>query len=295
MTETAWEAEFAKYRLTPEYKLLNHGMTLAEYKFIFFWEYIHRLLGRFIGVVFLIPGLMFWRRGWIDRALGAKLFIGFVLGGLQGALGWYMVKSGLVNNPHVSHFRLAAHLLLAFGVVSYLMWILLSMSKANETKQALTAAEISIRRALGVITAVLLVQILYGAFTAGLHAGYGFNTFPKMNDEWFPSGFFRADILPTWLNTVENPIAVQFIHRWTGTVLVAAVLALGWAVRRLTLAPFRARAIRDLVIGTVVQFVLGVATLLMVVPISLGTLHQLGACLLLLLAVRALHAFRVTG
>lgn len=289
LTESAWMEVFEKYQRFPEYQLLNRGMQLSEFKWIFFWEYLHRLLGRMIGVVFFFPWVFFIRRRWIDRRMSVKLWGGFLLGGLQGALGWFMVKSGLVHDPHVSHYRLAAHLLLALGVLAYFFWMVLDLRQVNDRNTE------SATRLLGVVrllTAGIVLQILYGAFTAGLRAGFGFNTFPKMNDEWFPTGFFQ--ITPVFLNFFENPIAVQFIHRTMGWLLLIGILGLWQRSRRMALTPRQKLGVRLLTGMVLIQFFLGVTTLVWVVPVGLASMHQLGACILLLIALFLNHSLRST-
>ena len=294
LTDADWRDAFARYQQYPQYRILNAAMTLGGFKVIFFWEYAHRLLGRLIGVAFLVPWLVFWRRGAFGRALALRLGGGFVLGGLQGALGWFMVKSGLVDMPRVSHYRLAAHLGLALVVLSYLFWIVLDLVDATGAAAASTSTGdrgvvAGTRAGLKAILGLLAIQITYGAFVAGLHAGYGYPTFPTMNGEWVPSAFFGLE--PAWRNVFENPAAVQFIHRTIAWILVGAIIAIYVVGRRAPMSPRRRSSLDVLLAMVGIQFVLGVTTVLFSVPITVAALHQLGACVLLLALLRALHAF----
>lgn len=289
LTEHAWQELFLQYQQYPQYKLLNQGMSLEEFRFIFFWEYLHRLVGRLVGVVYLLPFAWFVLRRRVNARMAWRLGLGLVLGGLQGVAGWYMVKSGLVKNPHVSHYRLAIHLLLAFGVLSYLFWLILDLTRGEPSAKEARAL-VLLRRWGRVVSALLVVQILYGAFTAGLRAGFGFNTFPKMNSEWVPSNFWQ--LAPGWVNLFENQAAVQFLHRTMGWLLLFAIAGLAWAARRMTLDRIQRNAVRGLLAMVLIQFGLGVLTILWVVPLSVAVIHQAGACVLLLAAVNLNHALR---
>lgn len=279
LSDAGWQEAFEAYRSSPQYRLVNIGMTLAEFKRIFAWEYGHRLLGRLLGVVFLVPWAYFVARGALSRRFSAKLLIGFALGAFQGLVGWLMVASGLVHEPRVSHYRLAAHLTLAFVLLGYLFWTWLDLRETGEP----TARRV--RLPLRLFLFPLGAQIVYGAFTAGLHAGVGYNTFPTMHGAWVPRGALA--LTPAWRNAVENPATVQFVHRALGALVAAAAIAIVVVARRST------RTVRSAVtlLGAVVmlQFALGVMTLLLVVPVSLGVLHQLGACALFLAALQANH------
>lgn len=268
-----WEHRFEQYRAYPEFQKINREMTLAEFKRIYFWEYLHRLAGRSIGLVFLVPYAVFVVSGRVRGGLVWKLFGAFVLGGLQGALGWFMVKSGLVDNPRVSHFRLAAHLGLALLLLGYLYWIRLGLMCAP------APARPGARRATIAFLVLVSAQTLYGAFTAGLDAGYFYNTFPTMNGQWIPAGAFAS--AQDW---VSNPAAVQFLHRTLGIATGLAAVALALAARR--------REFHAIMGLTLLQVALGIATLLLYVPVWLGALHQLNGALLLLAGLYALHRVR---
>lgn len=280
--EVEWQAQFDAYKQFPEYQQVNHKMTLDEFKGIFFWEYFHRLLGRVTGLVLFVPLVILAIRKRLTKSLIKKLAVAFALGGLQGFVGWYMVKSGLVNIPRVSHYRLATHLSLAFFLFSFLFWIFLGLRPAKTTPAASPQSRTLARLAIG-ITAVLSVQIVYGAFVAGMRAGYGFNTFPLMNGQFVPDGLMA--LAPGWLNIFENPATVQFIHRMIAYALVVAVPAFWWKVRRSDASNEQKRAASFMLAAVLLQFCLGVATLLLAVPVSLAVLHQTGAFILLATAV----------
>ena len=284
-----WEETFAKYRETPEYLKINRGMNLGEFKSIFWLEYYHRLLGRAIGVVFLIPFLYFLVRRRLSRALVPKLLAMFVLGGLQGVLGWYMVKSGLKNDPHVSPYWLAAHLAVAFVLYAYLLRVALGLlfpAPQYKTSAAITRFG---RYSLGV-TVLIFIMVLSGAFVAGLKAGLVYNTFPTMNGHWIPAGLFALH--PLWRNFFENLATVQFDHRILAYVL-ALVIPLFWLRARGLPLPPRARlAIHLLLAMLALQITLGIATLLFVVPIPLAAGHQAGAVMLFTIAVFINHELR---
>ena len=271
----AWEAEFAQYKQFPEYQKLNKGMSLEAFKAIFYWEYGHRVLGRVIGLIFVVPFLYFWFAGRIERPRRSRFLIALALGGSQGLLGWFMVKSGLVDRPSVSHFRLAAHLCLALFILAYVFDLVLSMS----TQQS-TAVSSGFRRIVQIFTLLLVAQLIYGGFTAGLKAGLGFNTYPKMGEAWIAEA--ALTLAPFWLNWFENGAMIQFIHRWLGlAVLVAAAVTLGAALSQD--AGVRVRRAAGLCVGLVfVQFLLGIVTLITVVPLSWALTHQVFACFVVL-------------
>jgi cytochrome c oxidase assembly protein subunit 15 len=287
LTSDDWQKAFRAYQETPQYRLQNAGMSLDAFQRIFFWEYIHRLVGRLLGIAFLVPLAWFAATRSIPPALGRRLGLVGVLGLLQGGMGWFMVKSGLVAAPNVSHLRLAAHLTLALVVLSALFWTWMDLREPRDGRdEPVEPVRPRLRFALHGVTSLLALQIVYGAFTAGLHAGVGYNTFPKMHGRWIPPDAFA--LAPTWRNLVDNPAAVQLSHRAIGALLVVAIACTAWLARG---APARVRAATAWVAaGAVVQFGLGVATLLLVVPVSVAAIHQLGACLLLLAVLRAQHA-----
>lgn len=290
MNEQEWGAVFEQYKQFPQYQQVNQGMSLGEFKQIFFWEYIHRLLGRLIGVVFFFPYLIFLLQGRLRGRLAVKVAIGFFLGGFQGVLGWYMVQSGLIHVPQVSHYRLASHLGLAFLIAAYLYWIFLDLTAGYRSKPQ---KKNWIYRWALVLLGLLSVQIVWGAFVAGLRAGLIFNTFPKMNGQWIPDGLIAHS--PAWISFFQNPTAVQFVHRGLAWILLGGMLVFYLAVRRVQVSlSFRVRlfAMTSLV---VVQFMLGMSTLLLKVPVKMATAHQVVGCLLLLSLIAVLHQSRTEG
>ena len=279
-----WQDAFTKYQQIPEYQVINKGMSLAEFKFIFWWEWAHRFLGRFIGFAFLIPFLVFWRKGWIAKNLMPKLLVMFVLGGLQGALGWYMVASGLVDRVDVSQYRLAAHLCAAIFIFAYIFWVALGL---RDTSRHGTETGRGLFISAAALTILIFVQIALGAFVAGLDAGMGYNTWPLMDGALIPGGL--ASMSPWYLNLFENALTVQFDHRILAYVIVLWTLAhAGWAVSRVGQGPVVLMA-GLLVLATLIQVGLGVWTLLAQVPLSLGLIHQAVAVILFAIAIYHLH------
>jgi len=275
LSEEAWRAELQKYAASPQGRMINRGLDVAEFQQIFWLEFLHRLWGRLIGLAFALPLAWFWLRGRLPAELKPRLVIMLVLGGLQGALGWAMVASGLVDRPSVSHYRLAAHLLLAVALYAYTVWLTLEIGpgpRVRRPNDPLAA------RASTVLIGFLLVVMTWGAFMAGLRAGTSHNTFPTMSGYWIPPGMF--DRSPAWINLFENGTTVQFIHRWMAKLLFLGVLALAafrWRAETATAAAM-----------AVLQLSLGIATILSGVTIGIATAHQAGAVLLLttLLVVR---------
>ncbi|HEX8383883.1 MAG TPA: COX15/CtaA family protein [Sphingomonas sp.] len=281
-----WQAEFDAYKRIPEYTQINAGMTLAGFKAIFFWEYAHRLFGRMIGLAFALPLLYFAARRWIPRGYGWRLTALLALGAVQGAIGWWMVASGLSDRTDVSHVRLAVHLLTALTILAGLVWTALDLRALHRNPLAPPAR-------LGFVAVVALVglylQLLYGAFTAGLNAGYAFSSWPLMGDDWFPRG---TPMLPTALqNAVDNPIVVQFVHRWLAFVTAAGLVWL--AARAVRAGSPRAGMAVILLVG--LQISLGVATLMTGVAIPVAVAHQANAALLLIATVWAAHVVGQRG
>jgi cytochrome c oxidase assembly protein subunit 15 len=273
-----WLEEFSNYQQSPEYQKINRDMGVSEFKSIFWFEYSHRLLGRLIGLVFLLPFLYFWWRKQIKPGLTPKLIIMFALGGLQGLLGWYMVKSGLVNNPHVSQYRLTAHLLSAILIYGFILWTILDLNQ-DRRYQVMRQSAVAVWRkiSLGLIM-LLLVTIISGGFVAGLKAGLIFNTFPLMGGKWIPEGI--SALSPWYLNLFENLVTVQFAHRLLA--IATGLLLLGWYIKGRNQFEDPALKISFKLVGMVVilQIVLGISTLLLQVPVWLGALHQAGALVL---------------
>jgi cytochrome c oxidase assembly protein subunit 15 len=290
LNDAQWAAEFARYQTSPQFRAVNFWMTLADFRTIYWLEYVHRLLGRAIGLVFLLPLLWFvWRRR-IDRPLMLKLGGIFVLGALQGVLGWYMVRSGLVHEPAVSHYRLAAHLSLALAIGGAMLWTAFAIDRGSASEPAPPR----LRHAAVVALCWLSVTIVWGAFVAGLDAGAMYNTFPLMDGRVVPEA---ALALTPWpLNLVENPAMVQFVHRCLAISLVAIVAAL-WAMARRA-APHVRRAADLLLLLVLLQAALGITTLLTGVDIAIAVLHQANAVLLLAAALwltyTTMHGARLT-
>ena len=284
--EEAWQREFDAYRASPEYRLVNRGMSLAEFKRIFRMEYAHRMLGRGVGVAFLIPFLVFLAMRALPRAMVPRLAGVFVLGAAQGVLGWYMVRSGLVDEPRVSQYRLAAHLSLA--VVIY-VWLLVLGLRAFDAGAPGRRGEAGAARWLVLAAGVaVFATLVMGAFVAGLKAGHVYPTFPKMGGFWAPPGMFEAS--PWWRNFFENPVTVQFTHRALALASCLVVVA-AWGAcleagvsRRIRLWAHASLA------AVAVQFVLGVSTVLLHVPTPLAAGHQAGAIALLTCLVGLYHA-----
>ena len=289
LNEADWQALFALYQATPEFEKVNIGMDLEAFKRIFWWEYIHRLWGRLIGVVFLVPLVWFVATGRVGRRLGVQLGGLFVLGGLQGVLGWYMVQSGLVDDPDVSQYRLAAHLGLALILYSAIVW--LALDHLLDRREPVADSRLAGLRRLATAAAVLLaVTILSGALMAGTNAGLTYNTFPLMDGALFPDGYFALSPWP--LNLFENVTAIQFDHRMLAMATLVAALATWWRSRWVVLAARARWAAHCLAVAALGQVALGITTLLLVVPIGLAALHQALAVVLLSCALWLLHEVR---
>ncbi|MHB8535261.1 MAG: COX15/CtaA family protein [Sulfuricaulis sp.] len=286
LTHAQWEKTFDQYRQTPEYRKVNAGMSLTAFKGIFYVEWAHRLLGRLIGAVFLLPFLYFLARQRVRPALVPRLVIMFVLGGLQGALGWYMVKSGLIDIPRVSPYRLTAHLALAVIIYAYIFWTALGLLYPRES----LPPPGKLRRFSTAVTVLIFLMILSGGFVAGNKAGFAFNTFPLMNGRLIPEGMYAMQ--PWWANLFENIATVQFNHRLIALLLVLVIPVFWWSAMRSAL-PARTRGGAHLLFGWLaVQVSLGISTLLLVVPVPLAAAHQAGALILFSIALFVRHALR---
>jgi cytochrome c oxidase assembly protein subunit 15 len=285
LTDADWAAEFEKYRQIPEYREINAGMSLADFKFIYWWEWAHRLLGRTVGFVFLVPFLAFAARGWISRPMLPRLGALFLLGGLQGAVGWWMVASGLTERTDVSQYRLATHLTLACVILAATVWL----AEGFRPRRLRFMEAPALRRLAGALVALTLVQIFLGGLVAGLDAGWVYNTWPLMDGAWIPDGLLFMS--PWWINLFENHLTVQFVHRAGGYALLAlaavnVAVAYGAALERDTI-----RRSWLLAALTVAQAGVGIATLLLVVPLALALLHQALAAVVLIVAT--VHARRL--
>lgn len=274
LNEADWLAAFEKYKLIPEYSLVNQGMALEEFKFIYWWEWAHRFLGRFIGLVMIVPFLVFWLTRCIEPRLTPRLAALIILGGLQGALGWYMVKSGLVDRVDVSQYRLAAHLTLATVILGAIVWTALGVGYERRDpprdKQGWAAFGLAV---------LVLIQVAAGGFVAGLDAGMGYNTWPLMDGQWIPKGLLIME--PLWRNFFENAMTVQFDHR-----LIAYAVAIFAALYAWRIGSPAAYAV---LLTVLLQIGLGVWTLLAQVPLHLGLAHQGGAMIVFAAAIWAMH------
>jgi cytochrome c oxidase assembly protein subunit 15 len=291
MNETDWQRLFALYKQIPQYELINHGFGLSGFKHIFWLEWTHRLWGRLIGVVFLLPLVWFWATGRIERQLRPRLALLFALGGLQGAVGWFMVASGFfADSTSVSAYRLVVHLALALVLYAAILWTGLGLMIPHSAD---VPAPKPLRVGAAATVALIALTILAGGFVAGTHAGLDYNTFPLMDGRLVPSSY--ADLHPFLRNLTENIAAVQFDHRLLATFTAVSALATVLAgFRQTPSGPLRGR-LAALGLAVLVQYCLGVATLLNVVPVDLATAHQAGAALLLTAAIVLLHGVRTPG
>ena len=280
LNEAQWIQEFDEYKLSPQFQKINSHFELADFKNIYWWEYFHRLVGRAIGIVFLIPFAFFLFRKKLENKFILKLMFVFFLGGLQGFIGWYMVKSGLVDIPFVAHYRLALHLITAFITYGYTLWLALSLMQKEELK-----APPFIRNFSVIILLTVILQLVYGAFVAGTKAGFIYNTFPLMGDSFIPP---NMDILePRWLNLFENITTLQFIHRGIAYLLTVMVVLL-WIYSLKNKLPFVLhKAVQLMLLIILLQVVLGIITVLNlhIHPVLLGSLHQFGALLVFTVGV----------
>jgi len=298
LSESDWLERFSKYQQSPEFVKINFNMTLAEFKHIFFWEYIHRMIGRLIMYVFSIGLVWFIIRRRIKKDMWPQMILLFLMGALQAVIGWWMVYSGLQNKPAVSHYRLAIHLMSAFTLFTFTFWFALRLiyprEKLDNTNQGARLKGASLLTFI-----VLIIQIIYGAFTAGyvegddahIRPGKIFNTWPKMGEDWIPE---QVTMKPTLFeNIFENASGIQFMHRTIALVVVALVCWIWYRSNKLQLSKQQYRGVTLLIYGVTLQFILGVLTLLYHVPVVLGVLHQTGAFFLFAICIYLLyHVFR---
>jgi heme a synthase len=288
LTDAEWQASFALYQQSPEFQHINSAMDVHAYKGIFWLEYLHRLLGRTIGLVFLLPFLFFlWTRRilWRDTP---KYILMFVLGGMQGLLGWYMVKSGLVNDPHVSQYRLTAHLMAAVLIYGYMFWVAMSLLFREQD-----GPRHRLYRRTVALASLITLTVISGGFVAGLKAGLAYNTFPKMGGQWVPDGLWVFE--PAVRNLFENLVTVQFDHRVLAITTLLMVVAFWVSVRGAQLPP-RLRPAGHALLGlALLQVGLGIATLLHRVPVVLASSHQAVAVLLFTVALYLVHGLRGRG
>lgn len=286
MNDVEWKTAYDLYKEYPEYQKLNNGMSIEDFKDIYFWEWIHRVIGRFIGIVFLLPFLYFLLKRQLSKPTIKKCILLLVLGGLQGFLGWYMVKSGLVDRPDVSHYRLAMHLTTAFITFAYTLWVALDLwfpAKKEVSK--------GFRQLIRVGLLILIIQIIYGAFVAGLDAGWIHNHWPMMSDGQFMHDSVTIEQKPVWRNFIEGKSGVQFVHRTLAYIVVLFIAIIWWKSKQQAQTTLQSRGVKALVVLVLVQFVLGILTLVMQVPVILGVLHQVMAFFLLAAMTFTLHRY----
>ena len=285
--EAAWREDFDAYRASPEYRLVNRGMSLAEFQRIFWMEYAHRMLGRGVGIAFLIPFLVFLAMRAIPPPMIPRLAGVFVLGGAQGLLGWYMVQSGLVDEPRVSQYRLAAHLSLAVLIYVYLLALALRMFDDDGLPRRPAVGRGPIAGLALVAGVAVFLTLVMGAFVAGLKAGYVYPTFPKMGEFWIPPGMFET--VPWWRSLFENPVTAQFVHRVLALASILVVIA-AWGASLRVGVPRRVRLWAGAsLVAVAAQTALGISTVLLHVPIPLAAGHQAGGIALLTCLVGLYH------
>lgn len=286
MNEVEWQEAFDLYKQYPEYQKLNNHFNLEDFKDIYFWEWFHRVLGRLIGIVFIIPFLYFLVTKQLTKPTIKKSIILLFMGGFQGFLGWYMVKSGLVDRPDVSHYRLAAHLTTAFLTFAYTFWVALDLVFPNKKD-----IDKGFRNLVRFGLVVLIIQIIYGAFVAGLDAGWIHNHWPMMSEGKFMHETVYIEQNPIYKNFIEGKSGVQFVHRILAYVVVFFIIVIWRKSKQLILTKYQVNGITWLLIMVFIQFLLGVFTILLQVPVWLGVAHQVGAFILLLAMVFTLHRF----
>ena len=286
MNEIQWQEAFDLYKQYPEYQKINKGFSLQEFKDIYFWEWLHRFIGRFIGIVFIVPFIYFLLKKQLTKSTIRKSIVLLALGGFQGFLGWYMVKSGLVDRPDVSHFRLALHLTTAFITFSIALWIALDIWFPHKKD-----IEKPLRNTIRWAFILLILQIIWGAFVAGLDAGLIHNTWPLMNDGKLIHETVTIEQTPIWKNFTEGKSGVQFVHRYLAYIVVAIILFIWFKAKKLSLTSLQNKSLNALLIIVLLQFILGVFTLIFQVPVVLGVIHQVVAFFLLAAMTITLHRF----
>jgi len=285
LNTSEWIDAFNIYKTTPEFLKINSHFTLSDFKSIFFWEYLHRMIGRFLGLVFVIPFIYFLIKKKLSKKLIKQSIILFALGGLQGGIGWWMVKSGLVNRPDVSHYRLAVHLITAFLTCAYTFWVALPLIFTDNN-----TGNFKLFRLNFILFILVIIQIVYGAFVAGLDAGKGFNTWPKMGEQWVADAVYQLE--PLWRNFIESPYGIQFIHRTLALIIVGFVLYIWFSSKKGNINSLQQKSLNILLGFVTLQTLLGIFTLVLFVPISLALTHQIVAFFLLMSVVFSLFVFK---
>lgn len=283
-SDTEWMRVFEKYQSFPEFQKVNADMTVTEFKGIFWLEFLHRLWGRLIGLAFFLPFVFFLTKGWVRGSQIITLLGLFVLGGVQGGMGWFMVKSGLVDRPDVSQYRLAAHLILAFIIYALLLWCGLNFWGAKQSKNK---ALLELRRLSWGLVILVFITTFSGALVAGLDAGLSYNTFPLMDGDLIPDGLFEQS--PAYINFFENPITVQFDHRVLAIISFCMVMYFWFLAQSIVGNEGQMGPIHWLFAAVCGQVMLGISTLILVVPVTLGALHQAGALVVLSMAIWTTH------
>lgn len=284
--DVEWKEAFDLYKQYPEYQKINSHFTLEDFKDIYFWEWLHRFIGRFIGMVFLVPFLYFLIRKQLSLPTIKKTIVLLLLGAFQGFLGWYMVKSGLVNRPDVSHYRLASHLITAFITFAYTLWVALDLMFPKRK-----VVNINFRNLIRIGMVLLVLQIFWGGLVAGLDAGFIHNHWPLMSDGKLMHETVLIEHSPIWKNFVEGKSGVQFIHRYLAYVVVGIILFIGYKAKKLSQTSLQKKGINLLLAIVTVQFILGILTLIYAVPVWMGVAHQIFAFFLLGTMTFVLHRF----
>lgn len=286
LNDVEWQAAFDLYKQYPEYQKLNTSFTLQDFKDIYFWEWLHRFIGRLIGLVFFFPFMYFLIRKQLTKPTIKKAILLLCLGAFQGFLGWYMVKSGLVDNPDVSHYRLAAHLTTAFITFAYTFWVALDLIFSDKKQ-----INKRVRNLIRVSFFLLILQIIYGAFVAGLDAGFVHNHWPLMNDNKFLHETVYIEQSPLYKNFIEGKSGVQFTHRILAYIVTVFIFIIWYKTKKRNITKYQLIGVNSLIIMVIIQFLLGVFTILLQVPVWLGVAHQVGAFFLLTSMTFTLHRF----
>jgi cytochrome c oxidase assembly protein subunit 15 len=286
LSDAEWQHTFELYKQYPEYQKINYHMEVDDFKSIFWLEYWHRILGRIIGLLFFIPMVYFIVRKKVRPGLAIKLVAMFILGGLQGLMGWYMVKSGLVSDPHVSQYRLTAHLGLAVIIYGYIFWVALGLLLPEKDNDAAPVSS-NIRLASWLLLLLVFITAMSGGFVAGLKAGFAYNTFPLMGGQWIPEGILSLQ--PAWHNFTENVATVQFQHRVLAITLLILISLFWFIAIRTNPAPRLKAGLHLMLLMIIVQVILGISTLVLGVPISLAAAHQAGMVLLITAMLYVTH------